>query len=144
MTTPPKEGIYYVTPTPNGWELLAKPFARGEELDHGTWWEETVAAKVAAAWVKTLSVHAKRLAAEIGLHPYAFPRGRVSRAGDSFLVVHGADLKPAMKVSKRKIEECFGIVGKCDWLFDEHEQCQLVDQETVCGVLGIRPTWSAV
>lgn len=41
-----------------------------------------------------------------------------------------------MAMSKRQIEECFGIVGKCDWLFDDHEQCRHVDQETVCGVLG--------
>ena len=144
LPNPPKEGIYYVCFTPMGWQFRARCFEPGEDLDHPTWWEQEVARDLAGCWWKPLRVPVRTMSPLLANHPYAFPRGRVSRTLDTFLVLHGADLKPSMKVSKRMIEQSFGIAGRCEWLFDEHEQCQQPDQEAVCRLLKIEPKWSAV
>jgi hypothetical protein len=139
----PQQGIYYVVFHPSGWQLMARKFGQDDETDHATWWEERLASWLAAEWAGKLGVRSDQLAAVLRDHHYSFPRGRVSRAAN-FLVLHGADLKHFMKVTKRSIESEFGVRGQCRWLFDDHEQCQKEDQEAVCRLLGIHPLWGAV
>lgn len=130
----PSEGIYYVVLLPEeGWTLLTHRFDVGGDNDHSTWWETTLAGVVAAKWAAVLGRSPQVLRREIVLHPYGFPRGRVSLAygEETFLVLHGADLKRSMCVTKRMIEDAFGIVRACSWEFDEHEQCQDEDQNVV-------------
>lgn len=99
---------------------------------------------VAVQWAKTLRWSATDVLQEIRLLTYAFPRGRVSRVGNRYFVLHGADLTTSMKISKRMIEQPFGIAGNCSWHLDEHEHCQADDKEQMRDILGIKEDWDAV
>lgn len=143
-TLTPAEGIYYVVRFPSRWTLVADPFIGGKDNDHYKWWEEVVAGMVARDWGETLGWNATALREEIRLLTYAFPRGRVTKVGEKFFVLHGGDLKVSMKIIKKDIENAFGVAGKCSWHLDEHEHCQADDKGQMRDMLGIKEDWDAV
>lgn len=138
------EGIYYVVRYPTKWRLVSDPFIGGRDNDHYKWWEEVVAGMVALEWAKPLGQDATALQKAIRLLTYAFPRGRVSRVDNRYLVLHGGDLTASMKISKKVIEQPFGIAGNCSWHLDEHEHCQADDKEQMREILNITDDWDAV
>jgi hypothetical protein len=142
--TQASEGIYYVVRYRTKWELVFDHFSGETDRNHYDWWQEAVTGMVAARWTKALHRSQASIKQDISLLSYAFPRGRVSNAGDTFLVLHGSNLTAKMKMPKTKIESAFGIQGHCRWLFDEHEQCQEDDKEQMRQVLGITEDWKAV
>ena len=138
------EGIYYVVRYPTRWAFLYSRF-QGDPVDnHYEWWEETVVGLLAAKWKKVLAKNRSTIQSELGLLTYAFPRGRISKVGRRFKILHGADLTSSMKISKKFIENAFHISGRCSWQFDEHEQCQMEDKEEMRRLLNLEEDWSAV
>jgi len=75
---------------------------------------------------------------------YAFPRGRVTKVGTKYVIYHGNDLQPWMKVTKRQIEKVFGVTGRCRWEFDDHERCQTPDKEEMRRLLRLKEDWPSV
>lgn len=146
------EGIYFVVRQPKGWELV--PFRFDEHLDggHPEFWEERVAPMLARTWASQLGANVngaersrreQHLKSELALHYDGFPRGRVTWVEEigRFVIYHGGNLKPAMKVSRLSIERAFGITGHADWEFDEHEQCSSFSAEGVRVALCLREKW---
>ena len=129
---------------PAGWEAIFYRFEDGIDNNHYEWWEQTVSARIAAKWAKVLVKSGETIRRDIELLTYAFPRGRISKVGKRFLVLHGADLTQPMRISKKLIEGAFGISGRCSWRFDEHEQCQQDDKEQIRQYLKIPEDWNAV
>lgn len=137
----PAEGIYYVVRRPDGWRLCSNRYASGPEIGHPAFWEERLAARVAAGWAAALGVPGIRLEAELRLCCYGFPRGRVARRGRRFVVFHGNDVMRFMRVARHDIEKAFGIEGVALWEHDEHEQCLDTDKLTVRQCLGLLEDW---
>ena len=144
MTPKASRGIFYVVRYPAGWELITTRFENGEGADHSEWWETKVVGMVAEKWAARLRLGQNILEDDLKLLVYAFPRGRVSRVGNRFNVLQGRDIEPSMAVTRRMIEDAFGIVGQCSWRFDDHEQCQECDKDTIRRILHIREDWRAV
>ena len=144
MRSKPCEGIYYVIRCPTGWEAVFYHFDVNGDYNHYDWWEESLSAQVAAKWVKALRKSAETIRQDIRLLTYAFPRGRISKVGRRFLSLHGADLTKPMNVSKKIIEDAFGLSERVSWQIDEHEQCQSDDKEQMRRILRIPEDWNAV
>lgn len=139
------KGIYYVVRSPNRWQLLTLPFKPGEDIGHYDWFPEFVAGQIAKQWAKRLGKPAKAIEQDVSKLCYGFPRGRVSQRGKGeYLILHGADLDPSMKVGKSEISSAFGLSGRIRLQFDEHEQCQELDKGEMRRVLRIREDWKAV
>jgi hypothetical protein len=146
------EGIYFVIRQPEGWKLVAFRFDEHPDGGHPEFWEAYVTPMLVKAWaprlfgkLKDAERHRRELAlkAELDLHYDGFPRGRVTRNEEigRFMVYHGANLKPAMKLTLRAIEQAFGITGQANWEFDDHEQCSTFSAEGVRSALGLREQW---
>jgi hypothetical protein len=139
------EGIYFVVRFPEAWRLISFRFDEHAPGGHPDFWEAFVAPALAKAWYAKLNrrAHQQRLAAELALHYDGFPRGRVTYVDDlqRFAIYHGHNLKPSMKVPHGDIEKAFGITGKCEWEFDEHEQCSPFSAEAIWELLPIRERW---
>lgn len=144
MKPAPGEGIYYVVRFPAGWKAVFYRFEDDSDYNHYEWWEQSISAMIAAKWAKALGKSREAIRRDIELLTYAFPRGRISKVGKRFLVLHGADLTPSMRMSKKLIEDAFGISGRCSWRFDEHEQCQVDDKEAIRQYFGIHEYWNGV
>jgi len=142
----PTEGIYYVVRFPNGWRLMACRFDEEGELGHPSFWRYWgVAALVAKEWQAKLRTASPRLTEDdLELLVYAFPRGRVTKLGTKYVIYHGNDLQPWMKITKRQIEKTFGVTGRCCWQFDEHEQCLTPDKEEMRRLLRLTEDWPSV
>jgi len=150
--TTSSEGIYFVVRLPKRWQLLAFRFDDYHEGGHPEFWEAHVTPVLVKAWAfrlfPSLSAAERcqcelQLKAELDLHYDGFPRGRVTwnEEIDRFAVFHGSNLKPTMKLQRGAIERAFGISGRADWEFDEHEQCSLFSAEAIWTHLPIRERW---
>jgi hypothetical protein len=140
--TQPSEGIFYVIRNPDGWSHCAHRFDQCPESGHPKFWENVVAPTLARRWSHDDAARNRELEAELVNHPYGFPRGRVTKIGQQYVVYHGNDLRGL--VARKAIEAAFGIAKRCRWEFDEHERCLRADKEGVRRCLGIREDWPAV
>jgi hypothetical protein len=142
----PTEGIYYVVRFPNGWHVMPCRFDEEGEMSHSSYWRHWgLAAVIANEW-KTVKFTNLKAMTEDDLESlmYALPRGRVTKVGSKFIIYHGNDLQPWMKVTKRQIEQAFGVTGSCRWVMDDHEHCQLADKEELRRLLNLKEDWPAV
>lgn len=139
----PAEGIFYVVREPTGWRLVAHRFSRGHDRNHVEMWEEDIVPGLARLWDRQLNDAVPRLARLLSVLAFAFPRGRVTKLKDKFMIYHGDDLRPFMNVSKKQIEDAFGIAGICRWVFDDHEQCVDFEKEEIRGTFQIAEDWPA-
>lgn len=140
----PCEGIYYIVREPSGWRLAAWRFAVGQDREHQAMWETDLAPALARQWAAVLQTDAHELEHALKILAFSFPRGRVSKVKDQFVVYHGNDRKPFMHLSKKVIEHSFHIVGRCRWKYDEHERCVGFEKEELQCVLGLTEDWPAV
>lgn len=103
-------------------------------------------------WNKVRGVHKRKpsfrrpatesqLASELRLCEYGFPRGRIVRQATRYVVLHGNDLEPFMRIKRTTIEALFGISGCARWCEDEHEHCLADDKQAVREILGIEEDW---
>ena len=138
-------GIFYVVRFPEKWQLYVYLFSPSEDIGHSEWFERTVASNVATAWAKTLGMNPRRIEVLIKNLCYAFPRGRVTKAHNHILILHGEDLTPEMGEDLFfDIERAFLIRGLFHWTFDDHERCQQADKDAMRNILGITEDWPAV
>lgn len=138
---PQSEGIYYIVRHVRGWALLPYRYATREELDHVHFWDQELVHDLSLAWAKTLGLGVSEIESRIRNCSYAFPRGRIVKHGKRFTVFHGDDVERGRKISRRAIENWFGIAGKADWKQDEHERCQREDKEIVRHLFKIQENW---
>jgi len=140
----PCEGIYYIVREPSGWRLAAWRFAAGQDQEHQAMWETDVAPALARQWANVIGSDARQLERGLKILAFAFPRGRVSKVKDQFVVYHGNDRKPFMHLSKKAVEQAFHIVGRCRWQYDDHERCVGFEKEEIRQVLQLTEDWPAV
>ena len=147
MTQPPTgtpcEGVYYVVREPSGWRLAALRFNAGEDYQHQAMWENDLVPALARQWSAALRRDAQELESLLKIMAFAFPRGRITKVKDTFVIYHGNDLRPFMRVNKKNIEHAFRVVGRCRWQFDDHEQCVGFEKEEVRQALQLSEDWSA-
>lgn len=152
---PASEGIYFVIRMPVRWQLVAFRFDDHPDGGHPEFWEAHVTPMLANVWAPRLFVGIDRsklrrlelrLKSELDLHYDGFPRGRVTWIDDlgRFAIYHGGNLKSGMKLTRRAIEQAFGITGRADWEFDEHEQCSSFSTEGLCSALDLRERWKTI
>ena len=137
------EGIYYVVREPSGWRLVVRKFATGEDQQHQAMWEKDIAPALARQWAAALPGDPRELERLLNIMVFAFPRGRITKVKNKFVVYHGNDLKRFMRVSKRAIEQAFCIVGHCRWQLDDHERCVGFEKEEIQQALHLTEDWPA-
>ena len=147
MTTEPKrgpsEGIYYVVREPAGWQLAVQIFPPGEDHTHQEMWECDLVPVLARQWAEKLHEASSELQSLFKLLTFAFPRGRVTKVNAKYVVYHGNDLQPFMRVTKKAVEEAFGIVGHSRWIFDDHERCMSFAKQEIQQALHLTVNWPA-
>ena len=163
------EGIYYIVKLKDSWKLFSHRFKEYGDYDHSMLWpyaikaiahsyfgsnsvKESVDASELAAKFKAYRAQkgltmkltpAEKVASDLKSCIYAFPRGRIADVGNGRYVVRNGNDWKRTGISKKEIEIEFGIVGKCTWAFDIHEQCMIEDRDKVRALLGIKETWPA-
>jgi len=105
--------------------------------------ETDLAPALAHQWAAVLRADARELKRVLKILAFGFPRGRVSKVKDHFVLYHGNDRKPFMHLSKEVIEHSFRIVGRCRWQYDEHERCVGFEKEELQRVLRLTEDWPA-
>lgn len=119
------EGVYYVVCLKGRWRLFYHRHEAGDQdWDHTAFWESSVVWQIARS-LRLPPAKAKALA----LHPYGFPRGRVTKVGRRFRVYHGNDTQGL--IDRAEVEEAFGIRGLAQWCEDDHEHCLDFDSASV-------------
>ena len=144
-------GIYFIVPFPEGWEVCAFPFRFYPDVGHAVVWEQAVAAQLALRWARRLHTAAdlsrqpqrvvmlkRRLAALYD----GVPRGRAQAPlgkPDCCIIYHGADLAPAMNVSRQQIQTRLLLAVDVRWRHDAHETCNADSARQLRHVLGLDP-----
>lgn len=101
------------------------------EIGHDDLWPAVIE-RLAAAWDKD----ARALQRLLKDRYYGLPRGRVTRPGGRFLILHGAD-SPTSDWLERVIRRFDLDRRSVKVLFDEHETMMAADQKRVMTALGI-------
>lgn len=126
-----QEGIWYIIKDAGEWKLFGYPFWRGGRIEnHCELWEQTL-----APYLATQHRLPRRLKSELLLHPYGFPRGRVTKLGDVFNIYHGNDWEPFP--AREKVAEAFHLPDTANWVFDEHETRNDWDMACIRNILNI-------
>jgi hypothetical protein len=132
------EGIWYVVRTPTEWRLISYRYDDfAEEKDHTQLWEDEVVPFLSFKWKLK-----KSQIADLTMAPYAFPRGRVTRALKGFTIHNGEDF--AKFVSKQQIARAFSLFEGFTFSPDDHERCQVDDKQLVRAMLNLKEDWPAV
>jgi hypothetical protein len=74
-----------------------------------------------------------------------FPRGEVTQVAgqDRFVIRHSRDFTRDLRVTRREIEEAFGIRGNAVWAVDEELDCAATSAKRLRGLLSIEEKWTA-
>lgn len=144
-TTPatPHEGIYYVVREPDGWRVIVHLFVGGVDRNHVDMWEEDVVPALVRQWEQKLAGAVFELDRLLSVFAFAFPRGRVTKVENRYVIYHGNDLRPAMRVSRAAIEKAFGVTGLCRWQYDDHERCVEFEKDETRQALQLTEDWPA-
>src|SRR3954466_11942156 len=132
-------GGYYWFPSPldvrTAWAVLTcHDLGFDPEVGHVDLWPAVVE-RLAAAWGRDAGGLRRRL---VGRYT-GLPRGRVTRPGRIFLILHGDDAPVADW--REKLAEGYRLAGYAHrFLFDEHERMLPGDPERVEEALGFRYT----
>ena len=129
-------GGYYWLPSPGDgsptWRVVTgHQLGFDAEAGHVELWDAVID-RLATAWGKDVAV-LRRL---LGNCPYGLPRGRVTRPGRRFLVLHGDDWPRPDGLERGLV--AFGLDRYfVRVLFDEHEVTMDDDRRSLAGILGI-------
>jgi hypothetical protein len=135
----PLTGGYYWLPTPGArsvvWDILTcYQLGFDAEAGHVEMWDAVID-RLATAWGKDV-VALGRMLKDC---PYGLPRGRVTRPGRRFLVLHGDDWPRADGLERVVI--AFGLDRRpVRVLFDEHERTMEEDRGMIVKALGLSPS----
>jgi hypothetical protein len=133
----PLAGGYYWLPAPTqggvAWAVLTcHDLSQGPEVGHVDLWPAVVD-RLAATWGRD----ARALRRVLSDRYTGLPRGRVTRPGRAYFVLHGDDA-PVPDWEERLLA-AFGLGGRpYRFLFDEHERMLPGDPERVEVALGVR------
>jgi hypothetical protein len=153
MSSDPSEGVFFVLRLPKGWQLCTCRHDEYGPLGLPDFWVESLGSFLniwLAHFSETDREHAaKRHAAlerALGLIVAgydAFPRGEVKRSADRkrYIVRHGGELARRMKISRKEIEEAFGIRGRASWAADPQLKSTAESAQRLRGLLGITEAW---
>lgn len=129
-------GGYYWLPTPVGqspsWEVVTcHQLGVDAEAGHVEMWNAVIA-RLGAAWDKDVALLGQQLKDCF----YGLPRGRVTRTGKQFLVLHGGDSpRPdwlALVLSAFRLER-----RRTRVLYDEHERTMAEDSTRLLRVIDL-------
>lgn len=153
MPSDPSEGVFFVLRLPKGWQLCTCRHDEYGPLGLPDFWVEALGSFL-NLWLRHFEEREheqaeKRHAAierALGLIVAgydAFPRGEVKKGPGRgrFVVHHGGDLQPAMKISHREVEDAFGIRGCASWVQDKKMAAQRDSARRLRGLLQIKDTW---
>lgn len=153
MSSDPSEGVFFVLRLPKGWQLCTCRHDEYGPLGLPDFWVEALGAYL-NIWLnhfleKDREDAGKRHAAierALGLIVAgydAFPRGEVKRSSDRkrYIVRHGGELASNMKISRKEVEEAFGVRGRTSWVADQRLKSVKESARRLRGLLGIRQTW---
>ena|SRR5687768_14734146 len=153
MATPPSEGVYFIVRLPEGWQLCTYRFDDYEELGVPDLWVPTLAGLL-RVWLQYFEENGngstekhirsiERALPQLVAGCDTFPRGHVVRAlgGRRWTITHGGGLSRGMGVSRKDIEDSFGIPGRARWLLKNDLTCTQQSIRGVCQVLPIADRW---
>ena len=146
----PTEGLFYMVHVPHGWKLLAY-FYDGwfgrRRISHRRFWQQEIVPMLAYQWSGVLAKDAESrkfhrfvLSRRLRGLVYAFPRGRIVKHDEQYVVLHGLDLTNRMP-TKNKVERVFGIQHVCDWHFQASMRCKAAEVNKIKLLLGLEETW---
>ena len=149
----PSEGVFYIVRLPFGWQLCTFRHDEYGPIGLPDCWVQ-VLEPFLNIWINKLEEggannFAERHAAlegELGMLVAgydAFPRGEVRRGADRkhFEVHHGGEMTRSMHITKKEIEEAFGIRGKANWTEDTTYISDHKSAQRLRALLPIRETW---
>ena len=131
----PSTGGYYWLPTPGrtvpDWDVIScHDLGLDCGIGHSEIWPAVIP-RLATIWGRDPKAMKRRL----GRHCYGLPRGRVTRSGEVYLILHGAD-SPIPHWTEAVVQ-AFRLQGRrVRPLFDEHEQRLSGDIRALARVLG--------
>lgn len=136
-------GLWYLVPVPDGpevkWELVAFGYDEyGDDSGHAELWLDYVAPVVAASWARRKR-RPSQLEDELADLDHAFPRGRITPRLEH---LHGGGTE-ALGWSLDRVEQRFGLGGKCRRQIDPHEVCDARQRENARALLGLSVSWLA-
>jgi len=146
----PTEGVFYMVRVPYGWKLMAYYFDGifgRRRIGHSLFWQSEMVPILAHLWAGALAKDAKmrklhEMVLKRRLHGlvYAFPRGRIVKQHERYIVLFGHDLTNRMP-PKDKVELLFGIRRKCDWNFNLKMRCKENEVHKIKRLLGLPDSW---
>jgi hypothetical protein len=153
MSSDPSEGVFFVLRLPKGWQLCTCRHDEYGPLGLPDFWVEALSSFL-NIWIahfmegdrkNAVKRHAalERALGLIVAGYDAFPRGEVKRSEDRrhYMIRYGGDLTRKLKVSRREIEEAFGIRGRAKWIADKRMAPAKESAQRLRGLLTIEETW---
>ena len=132
----PRDGGYYWIPSQGRgaltWDVIScHELGLDAGIGHADFWPAVID-RLATTWDKDERALQRLLKDRY----YGLPRGRVTRPGGRFLILHGADSPPSDWLEQ--VIRRFGLERRSvKVLFDEHETMMAEDQNRVMSALGI-------
>jgi hypothetical protein len=156
MPSEPSEGVFFVLRLPKGWQLCTCRHDEYGPLGLPDFWVEALGPFL-NIWLSHFldrgRDHAQKRHAAIeralGLIVAgydAFPRGeaRLGEGRNQFVVRHGGELSRALRVSRREVEEAFGIGGRVKWVKDERLASARESAQRLRKLLAIKEHWEGL
>jgi hypothetical protein len=153
MPSDPSEGVFFVLRLPKGWQLCTCRHDEYGPLGLPDFWVEALGPFL-NIWLSHFLERGRHLAQKrhaaieraLGLIVAgydAFPRGEIKRGEErnQFVIRHGGELSRALRVSRREVEEAFGIHGRVKWVQDERLASARESAQRLRKLLAIKEHW---
>jgi hypothetical protein len=153
MSSEPSEGVFFVLRLPKGWQLCTCRHDEYGPLGLPDFWVEALGSFLniwLSHFLEKDREHAssRHTALERALGMVvagfdAFPRGEVQLGGErnQYVVRHGGEMNRALKVSRREVEDAFGIQGRAKWVEEERLASAPESAERLRKLLPIKEHW---
>ncbi len=151
----PAEGVFFIVPVPHGWQLCTFRADDFGPISLPDCWPATLVSML-NIWLRHFEEHdpancrnrhtrIENAIAHLISICDAIPRGRVRRGvrQKQFIVRHGGEMTEEMKVTRREIEETFGLEEPAHWIADHHLRSTPADAKLLREFLPIREAWEA-
>ncbi|MDD2711162.1 MAG: hypothetical protein PHV34_24560 [Verrucomicrobiae bacterium] len=139
----PIEGFWYFVRFPDRWKLIPVRYDevtdKDQSMTHPDFWERSLVVELGRAYgLDDHSIDELRL-----FGTYAFPRGRISKAGNNWFSSWGNNIPAGVPFNKAVVERYFGLTPdhKVRWMVDDHEVVAAADKEIAHKLLGIKEDW---
>lgn len=149
----PSEGVFYVVRLPDGWQLCTFRHDEYGTIGLPDCWVQ-VLEPFLEIWLNRFSqegmetYETRHAALETALGSLVagydgFPRGEVRRGPGrkKYVIHHGGELSRTMRVSRKEIEDAFGIRGRTTWIEDPSHLSDRQSAERLRTLLPIGEKW---